>query len=57
MGSQDGGVWLTYNGEIYNYKELAKDLRARAGMPSAAQGIRKSSSTPTVNGVPTVFRA
>jgi asparagine synthase (glutamine-hydrolysing) len=29
MGSGDGGVWLTYNGEIYNYKELARDLRAQ----------------------------
>ena len=29
MGSEGGDVWLTYNGEIYNYKELAKDLRAR----------------------------
>jgi asparagine synthase (glutamine-hydrolysing) len=27
MGSDDGRIWLTYNGEIYNYKELAQDLR------------------------------
>jgi asparagine synthase (glutamine-hydrolysing) len=29
MGSEDGDVWLTYNGEVYNYKELALDLRTR----------------------------
>jgi asparagine synthase (glutamine-hydrolysing) len=29
MGSEDGDLWLTYNGEIYNYKELAQDLRTR----------------------------
>ena len=29
MASNDGRFWLTYNGEIYNYRELARDLRAR----------------------------
>ena len=29
MGSEDERVWVTYNGEIYNYKELAEDLRSR----------------------------
>jgi asparagine synthase (glutamine-hydrolysing) len=28
MASEDGRFWLTYNGEIYNYKELARDLRS-----------------------------
>lgn len=28
MASPDGAQWITYNGEIYNYLELARDLRA-----------------------------
>lgn len=29
MGSDDGSVWITYNGECYNYAALASRLRAR----------------------------
>jgi len=29
MASEDGAVWITYNGECYNYTELARSLRAR----------------------------
>jgi asparagine synthase (glutamine-hydrolysing) len=29
MGSDAGNVWLTYNGEIYNYREIAQELRTR----------------------------
>jgi asparagine synthase (glutamine-hydrolysing) len=29
MASPDGSLWITYNGEVYNYLELADDLRAR----------------------------
>ncbi len=27
MGTEDGLFWLTYNGEIYNYKELKQELQ------------------------------
>ena len=29
MGSADGAIWITYNGECYNYAELAMGLRER----------------------------
>ena len=28
ISSQDGSVWLTYNGEIYNFAEIRRDLEA-----------------------------
>jgi asparagine synthase (glutamine-hydrolysing) len=29
MGSSDGTLWITYNGEVYNYRELRTELQAR----------------------------
>ncbi|MBI5408619.1 MAG: asparagine synthase (glutamine-hydrolyzing) [Nitrospirae bacterium] len=29
MCNEDGAIWLTYNGEIYNYQELTSELKAK----------------------------
>ncbi len=29
MSNEDGSIWLTYNGEIYNFKELREELRKK----------------------------
>lgn len=29
LANEDGTVWITFNGEIYNYQDLRKDLQAR----------------------------
>ena len=32
MTNEDGSIWLTYNGEIYNYKELREILKSKGHM-------------------------
>ncbi len=29
MSNEDGTIWITYNGEIYNYRELADELKKK----------------------------
>jgi len=33
MATEDGGLWITYNGEIYNYVELADELCGQLHAP------------------------
>jgi asparagine synthase (glutamine-hydrolysing) len=42
MSNEDGTVWITYNGECYNYRELAARLRSRG------HAFRSSSDTEVI---------
>ena len=50
MTNEDGTLWLTYNGEIYNHRESARELVARGpSLPQPTPTARRS-STPTRSG-------
>jgi asparagine synthase (glutamine-hydrolysing) len=42
MGTPDGQLWITFNGEIYNYRELRRELQARG------HELRTSSDTEAI---------
>src|SRR2546422_5751757 len=42
VSNEDGSVWVVFNGEIYNYRELHQQLRQRGHM------LRTSSDTETI---------
>ena len=42
LGSTDGSVWITFNGEIFNYVELRRELEARG------HAFRTTSDTETI---------
>ena len=48
LSSQSGNSWITYNGEVYNFPELRRELAGR-GYDSAPRATPKSWSTSTRN--------
>lgn len=42
LSNEDGTVWISFNGEIYNYRELERDLKQRGHV------FRTSSDTETI---------
>jgi asparagine synthase (glutamine-hydrolysing) len=42
MSNEDGSLWVVFNGEVYNYRELRKDLEARGHV------FRTNSDTETI---------
>ena len=53
---RDQQVWLTYNGEIYNYKEIRSELELN-GYSFTSQTDTKSSLRPIRNGERLVWSA
>ena len=40
MTNEDGSLWLVFNGEIYNFRELRQDLEAPPPLPQPAATAR-----------------
>jgi len=36
MSNEDGSLWLVFNGEIYNFREIRRDLESRTASAAAA---------------------
>ncbi len=36
MTNEDGTLWIVFNGEIYNFRELRRDLEAPPPLPQPA---------------------
>ena len=47
MANEDGTVWITYNGEVYNHARAARGARGAAGTASARAPTPRRSSTST----------
>ena len=45
MANEDGTVWITYNGEVYNHEALRAELRPRATASARAPTPRRSSTS------------
>ena len=53
MSTADGEIWLTFNGEIYNFLELKEELVKRGHRFRSATPTARSSSTPTASAAST----
>ena len=54
LANEDGTVWVTFNGEIFNYVELGDELRS-LGHSSGQPPTPRSSSTPGSSGGTSAF--
>ena len=44
MSNEDGAIWITYNGEIYNHTELRRALQERGHSLPQRERYRNDSS-------------